>query len=238
MFEENYKKKLEQLFLAIYFNDIDKVRAFKSQFPDIYTKKNRFQIDDTTVFDLTKLTLFNQIIWFDPDWKDEIFPLVERNRHNTDRMLNFWQSELISIGSGDHFPYHQFKDYFLCEDIEDTETVILDPMSYFIERGFREIDLKLYNRIDCFDFAAVRELLEQGANPNIHFYDDGDSSAISRILDEGSFLTSCRIIPEFEIFEVKGYDQDFNIKEMFGDLLGLAAHDKMYDLLKKYDHND
>lgn len=233
-FEENYKKGLEQLFLAIYFNDIDKVKAFKSQFPEIYANKHRFPLDDNTVFDLTKLTLFNRIIWFSPDWKDEIIQWLERNRYRTEQMLQFWESELISIGSGDHFPYHQFNDYFLCEDMEDFQTVILDPMSYFTERGFREIDLKLYNRIDCFDFVAVRELLEQGANPDIHFYDDGDSSAISRIDEECSFLINCRIIPEFEVFEMKGYDQDFDIKGMFGDLLGSAAHELMYDLIKKH----
>lgn len=238
MFEEKYNKTLEQLFLAIYFNDIDKVKAFKSQFPDIYTKKNRFQIDDTTVFDLTKLTLFNQIIWFDPDWKDEIVPLVERNRNNADRMRKFWQSEFINIESGNHFEYHQFKDYFFCEDIGDIQSVMLDPMPYFINKGYREVDLKLYNRVDSFDFDAVRELLEKGARPNIHFHDDGDSSAICRIAEECSFLINCRIIPEFEVFEIKGYDQDFDIKEMFGGLLGLAAHETMYDLLKKYDQND
>lgn len=226
MFEEKSIKALEQLFLAIYFNDVEKVTTFKSHFSEIYANKYRFQIDDTRVFDLTKLTLLNWIIWFDPDWKEEIMPFVERNRHRTDQMRKFWESESIQIGSDTQFGYHQYKDHFLCEDFEDTQIVILDPIPYYTDKGFRELDLELYNRVDCFDFDAVRELLRQGAKPNIHFYDDGDGSAIARIALESSFLANCRVIPEFKLFEQKGYDQDFNIIEMFDDLLGLAAHER------------
>ena len=104
-----------------------------------------------------------------------------------------------------------------------------------MEKGFREIDLRLYNRVECFDFIESKNLLEKGAKFNIQFHEDGDSDTFSRISAECSFLATCQIIPEFQIFKEKGYNQNFEISRMFGELLGLAAHEEMYDLLSEYD---
>ena len=89
-------KKLEELFLAVYFNDLEKVIEFKNRFPELYTKRDRFLIDNDTPFDLTNLTFFNQTIWFDGDWIDDINPLVEKHRLRTTQMLDFWRAELKS----------------------------------------------------------------------------------------------------------------------------------------------
>jgi len=36
---ESENKKLEELFLAVYFNDLEKVIEFKNQFPKLYAKR-------------------------------------------------------------------------------------------------------------------------------------------------------------------------------------------------------
>ena len=230
-------KKLEELFLAIYFNDIEKVIEFKNQFPELYAKKNKFQIDENTTFDLIKLTFFNQVIWFDVSWREEIIPLVEKHRQLTNKMLDFWCVELGQQEINRHIEYNHYYENFYCDDPDNFDEIILDPISTYLEQGFREIDLRLYNRAQCFDFEEVKKLLEQGAKSEIHFENDGDSSAFSRIYTEYLFLATCRVIPEFQMFETKGYNQNFDITQMFCDILGLAAHEEMYHLLDDYNEN-
>ncbi|MFZ4544467.1 MAG: hypothetical protein ACOYOA_10485 [Saprospiraceae bacterium] len=233
---------MEELFLAIYFNDLQKVIEFKNQYPDIYAKKDKFVIDESITFDLTRLTDFNRIIWFEMEWKEHINTLVEKNKQRTEEMLDFWRGEFGPQNIQRDFEYNHYFEYFCCEDPNDEEnkqTVILDPISFFLEKGFREIDLQLYNNIECFEFAEVKKLLEQGAKVNICFYENqSDSSAISRIWGEISFLATCQVIPEFKVFETKGYDQSFNITRMFGDILGLVAHIEMGNLLDNYDEDE
>ena len=231
-------KKLEELFLAIYFNDIDKVIEFRNQYPEIYAKKDCFIIEGNTTFDLTNLTYFNRIIWNDINWIEEIMPLVNKHKLQSEQMSDLWHAESGLKNIYRPFEYNRYWDYFYCDDPNDYEEIIMDPISVYLEKGFREIDLKLYNRTQCFDFLETRKLLEQGANSEVHFENDGDSSTLSRILSERSYLATCCVCPEYKIFESNGYLQDYYIRSMFGDLLGLAAHVEMYSLLEEYKNNN
>lgn len=237
LLNEAENKKLEELFLAIYFNDLKKVIAFKNKYPEIYAKKNEFIIDGYKAFDLKNLTLFNQKIWFDAEWRDEIKPLTEKIRKQTKQMLDFWDLESAQPNSIKPIEYNDYCDFFYCDDPndpDDNDEVICDPISYFLDEGFKEIDVRLYNRVECFDFKEVKKLLEQGAKADIDFYNDGDSSAFGRVHSEVSYLATCHVVPEFKAFETKGYKQNFDITEMFRNLLGLAAHQDMYQLLDEY----
>jgi hypothetical protein len=164
-------------------------------------------------------------------------PLVRKNRQRTEKMLDFWSAESGCKNMKREIEYNQYCEYFYCADPNDPEAneeVILDPISDFLKKGFREIDLRLYNRISCFEFVETKRLLEQGAKLDVHFYEDDCSSALSLVGDECSYLASCEVIPSFKRFEVKGYNQCFSITQMFRDLIGLAAFEDMYDLLEKY----
>lgn len=224
----------EELFLAIYFNDLEKVIEFKNRFPELYAKRDKFPITKYTTFDLTNLTFFNQSIWFDSNWVETIMPLVEKHRQRTEIMKAFWLSESGQQETHRPFEYNHYHEHFFCKDPYDDDEMFLNPISFYLEKGFSAIDITLYNRAISFDFSAVEKLLEQGANANIHFDNDGHSSTYSRISTEVSFLATCEVIPTFREFETLAYDQTFDIEQMFGDLLGLAAHQKMYNLLKKY----
>ena len=234
----NEHHKMGELFLAIYFNDLEKVNEIKKQYPAIYALKDNFSIEGITSFDLRNLTYFNQIIWNDIDWIKDIMPLVERNRQRCEQMLAFWYSESGYKNIQRPFEYNKYWEYFFCDNPNDLEEILIDPISDYLKKGFREIDLKLYNRAQCFDFLETKKLLEQGAKSDIHFEEDGDSSTLSRIGGERSYLLTCCVCPEYEVFESKGYQQDFNIRSMFGDLIGLAAHEEMYRLLVLYKHNN
>ena len=77
-------KILDELFIAIYFNNLEKVIEIKRKYPEIYSKKENYKINKDNyiiagkkIFDLKNLTFFNQIIWNDR-WRDEIMPYVKK----------------------------------------------------------------------------------------------------------------------------------------------------------------
>ena len=76
----NEHDKLGEMFLAIYFNDFERVIEFKNHYPEIYAQKDCFKIEGNTTIDLRNLTYFNQIIWNDVDWSKDIMPLVEKHK--------------------------------------------------------------------------------------------------------------------------------------------------------------
>ena len=228
-------KKMEELFLAIYFNDVKKVVDFKNQYPEIYAKKDNFQIDKYTIFNLINLTFFNQTVWKADDWREEIMPLVKKIRQRIEQMLDFWRSEFGRQDIKQEIEYSQYCDFFYCDCYTDTYEEWKKDELNDIKIEFREIDLMLMYQVERFNFAEIKKLLEQGAKSDIDFYDDDFSSVNSRIGAESSFLATTFVVPKFEIFEKKGYNQDFDITDMFSRLLGFAAHEEMYHLLAEYE---
>jgi len=240
--------KLYELFLAVYFNDLEKVIDFKNRYPELYAMKNNFQIggheENMHSFDLMNLTFFNQVIWFDDCWIDEIKPFVERRRQQTTQMLDFWRIEFSKQDIQRTIEYNQCWDCFYCENPSVTNEMSYEPIQDYVDKGYRKIDLMLYNRAECFDFVETKKLLELGANPNITFYEneedkkrDDGYNILDRIGSECSYLTSCEVIPVFKTHEEKGfypYSGKENVERLFGDLIGLAAHEEMYGLLKPY----
>jgi len=231
-------KILNELFIAIYFNNLEKVIEIKRKYPEIYSKKENYKIDGKKTFDLKNLTFFNQSIWKGDDWKDEIKPFIKNNMEKTKKMLEYWKTETGNKNIQREIEYNQYCDYFFCtdpNDPEENEMVSLDKISFFLEKGFREIDLRLYNRIACLDFTGTKLLLENGAKPDIPFYEkDLYSYALSLVVGECAVLAMCQIVPSFKKYEKNGKWYDKNITELFRDLIGLAAFEDMYYLLEKY----
>jgi hypothetical protein len=235
-------KKLHELFLAIYFNDIDKVIDFKNRYPELYAMKNNFQINEMSraggkeviyrSFDLMNLTFFNQAIWFDDDWRDKSKALAEKRKTQTMQMLDYWRAELGKRIIKRTMEYNQFWNCFFCEDPNNKEEVWMEPIQNYLTKGIREIDLMLFYHAERFDFAETKKLLNMGANPNACI--DEDSYLLDRIVKECSYLLNCQIWFRYELFDEKGYYPYRDIDEMFDDLLGLAAHEEMYKLLEPY----
>ncbi|MFV0553936.1 MAG: hypothetical protein ACK5LR_04445 [Mangrovibacterium sp.] len=227
--------QLENLFIAIFFNDVDRLCEIKQQYPKIYARKNDYPIDEYCKIDLTNLTLLNHRFWFSEGWSEKSMPLVERNRVCVNQLLDFWQAEGEGRILDRKLEYNSYYEYFYCNDPDDPESfefAFWEPIDYYLKKGFREIDLRLYSRAQCFDFDEVETLLKNGANPNVCFEDE-DDDICNRIYREISYLLSCRLMPEFNLFDKEGSDQESNYdeRELFGDLLGLVAHEEMAALL-------
>lgn len=236
-----HKRKEKELFLAIFFNDTEKLIRIKNDYPEIYARKNAFEISAfgfaRTVLDLKYLTLFNKIIWFDDDWRTGLLPFVNLNRQRILRIIDFWKSEAEAGFLTRDFPFNKYHEFFLCDDPNDArlkEEILYEPMADYLKKGFREIDLRLYQRVECFDFEQVEKLLKQGANPLIPIEDDPYSDIFSEVELEESFLATIEIVPVFQIFEQKRYRHDYDIGHLFANLLGLAAYTRMRRLLDQY----
>jgi hypothetical protein len=231
-------KVLEELFIAIYFSDLKKVMEFKKYYPEIYSKKNNFLINGIKSFNLINLTFFNYVLWKD-NWTEKIMPMVKKNRQRTEEMIDYWKKELNLKIFEKNIEYNQYHEYFFCTDPNDPKEnnkVIIDTLEYFLVKGIREIDLRLYISVVCFDFNETRKLLELGANPNIKFYEDEwDSTTFGHIGGECSYLATCEVIPTFEYFDKNGEAPTYyNSSNLFGNFIGLTAFEEMYELLLQY----
>ncbi|MCT4614699.1 MAG: hypothetical protein N4A49_07485 [Marinifilaceae bacterium] len=231
------KNELDSLFIAIFFNDIDSVIEFKNKYPKKYALKNEYSFEDNIKFKLTDLTVLNYNIWckYNNIYENDIIAI--ENKINSLKMLDFWKNNNEEINLDKKIQYNDYFEYFLCDDPNDKESneeVAFEKISTLIEDGYREIDLRLYNRIECFDFDGVKKLLSKGAKPNINLYGVEGDNAYSCLLYEYSYLMTCKIIPTFVNFKNHKYCQEFNIPRLFGNLLGLSAHSEMNCLLEKY----
>ena len=182
------------------------------------------------------MTFFNQSVWKDDDWVDEIIPLVRRNRQRTEQMLDYWRAEYGCQEIQRDINYNQYFDFFYCVDPRITDEVFWEPIQNYLSKGIREQDLMLFFHAERFNFKETKKLLEEGAKPDVDIDqdDDDENTIFSRIGIEMSFLATTFVVSEFETFEQKGYTQKFDIKDMFSHLLGLAAHIDMYQLLDAY----
>jgi hypothetical protein len=226
----------EKLFLSIYYNDLETLLQIKKEYPTIYNTKTNFLIDGTTEFNLCHLTHFNLVIWNTISWTDECTPLVTEMRERALQMQTFWKQEGIVEITLPEMAYNKYHEYFYCNDPneEEEKNELLDStIEQAVDRGFKEIDFKLYKCAECFDFENVRLLLSKGANPDINFDTPDDSSILARIGFEISYLITCEVYGKFKNFDKKRYNQKLDMLSMFGDLLGLSAHVLMDDLLKK-----
>jgi len=224
---------LQGFFLAVFFNDLDKVRRFRDKYPRLYALKDNFPLSEKHTIDLRDLTRFHHIIWFDNEWRDEIRPFVEKMRRRTRAMMTYWQEEDPAFPPAEHFPYNRFHEYFYCADPEDREEVFGESFDYYRRLGLPEKDILLFYYGERFDFEQVERLIQEGANPHAPLEpDEWDSTLYDRIESEWLFLISVELIPVIKEFEKEGY-RSWDIKRLFGILIGAAAHQEMINLLDR-----
>lgn len=238
----NYNEHTFALLKAVASNDVDAVRTL------IVQDECKAIVDDIALFSrpfpLHYVTLCYEAIWRDADdWKDKDWANAAKN--STNIMLEFWK-EYYGV---DRFPRIEYRTYsddnFYCAwDDETDEDLLFHPKGEFLALGKREIDLDLYCVVERFQFDRVEELLKQGANPGAEIYDglnEGDVpfdswSAIDRIDGEVCFL--CCETMDF-VRQLLGKQAHWFIGEMlFQNLMSLAAHSEMSELLKKYEERN
>lgn len=191
-------------------------------------------------FPLHYITMCFETAMKDDSFRDETMPFVREQRENINKLLELWKDK-FNLDTVSPIDYKKYEEYFYClADSEDFEDVFLYPIEKFKATGCRDIDLELYEAVDKFQFSKVEKLLKKGANPDADLFAEGDDepcNCIDRISSECSYLCTCQI---FSIIEKPHGNWYINLAlndSEIGDLIGWAAHEKMYRLLSKYQRN-
>lgn len=211
-----------ELIMAVAANDLHKVESM------IYNLEDKRILEDVgwvhISFPLHYITLCYDIIWRYPEaWED-----ITELRAKIDMMLDFWK-RYYNVTSFPKIEYNMHNDYYYDRTWETDAELLYADVSEYISAGYSMKDLKLYCAAKRFDFERVYQLLQEGANPNVHLkLTMGDDAlvAIHAIGMEESHLM-CELDTMLEQGKICN-EQDIRL------LLALTAHAEMYDLLKRY----
>lgn len=113
-------------------------------------------------------------------------------------------------------------------DESPADILYVDDVNTYVGNGRRLIDVELYCAREQYDYARVKELLLQGANPNVPVPDD-----------EGSLYAAIECDCSFYSIEIWPYIEDEQHEPVDAgimyNLLRHTADEMMYQLIKKYD---
>lgn len=143
----------------------------------------------------------------------------------------------FAIDFSEEIPFHDYANAgIIFADYEsDTWEDVLMTQDYegLKKRGATDKDIQLYVAVSKFQFDVVQHLLDQGAKPDAEIWSDEVLTCMNRIGVEASFLGTIihSILLEDDCRGSISQDDDL------WNLIGLAAHEKMYDLLKPYCKN-
>ena len=195
---------------------------------------NESVIKNTNFFYSPPLPLYYITICWDyilkdyNEWKEEYRDIVYKRKCQNDRIKNFF-NEKYGLDMSD-IPFSSYCDYFFSQPKDaSVEDCLGETKESLISQGFKEIDIDLYCRVVKFDYEQVERLLQCGANPRTWIPCKGEDQCMDRIGIECSFLN----IELDHVIMERSYDTELRIS--MHNLIGLAAHEKMYDLLLKYD---
>ncbi|TAN11670.1 MAG: hypothetical protein EPN37_17100 [Chitinophagaceae bacterium] len=224
-------------FLAFYFSDLGKIEevvnsendlTFTFPFPEGYYHWSPLKEITITAGEIVQMTLD---AWFDcKEMKTlthypEIHPkeIYERTLLVKEWLEEFMKEKLKEM------EYEKYYKFIYALD-EDWEWIDEEEMQEFLKEGYRKIDLELINFSQKRNNTKVKELLREGANPNIDPADKMEESEILDFLISKSSFQSLSYDPCFTEFEEKRYDgfQDETEYRMISYLYGVASSDELY----------
>lgn len=220
----------ERELTEVVFNIDDK--RFKILVTDGYLNNSVFK--DIHFFNGTPLPLHYITICWDiilsnyNEWKEGYRDIVYKRKCQNDKIKEVFVSQFgIDM---DDILYSNYCDYYYSQPEDATvEDCLWETKENLIGQGVKEIDIDLYCSVVKFDYEQAEHLLQCGANPRAWIPCEGENQCMDRIGTECSFL-------EIELDRVimgSSYVKDYERDLMY--LIGLAAHEKMYRLLSKYD---
>lgn len=171
------------------------------------------------------ITQCNARLLSEDSWSERFQPLAFSMREGCSKLMTYWKTK-FKFPVENEMDYWKYKEYFYSDsDDEPDEEVLWNPIQVLLNKGLTQADIELYCAVVRFQYDKTLDLLNKGANPRASF--DG-SDAVDRIGAECAFL-STMVVPVWENY----YDKkNFPINEQdLCDLIGWAAHEKMYDLL-------
>ena len=123
--------------------------------------------------------------------------------------------------------YRQYTDdFYAASSCETDEDILCVTMQEAIDGGMTPLDVDLYCAVERFEYAKVLLLLKKGANPYAPLE---YSTAEERIWAECAHLDTEVVRIWRSYFEANDI-QKIDIRQI-SDLIGWAAHEKMYDIL-------
>ena len=155
--------------------------------------------------------------------KDVVADFMARNKKVKEIFQNLFGVEYTPI---DYQSY--WKDYFAAEPDKTAEDALYpDTIETLATYGTTQLDVELYLAVEKFDYSQTIELLKKGANPRATMSNDEfDEGAYDRISSECSYLCTCRLS---YAWSPKGHT--LVGENEIQDLVGWAAHEKMYRCL-------
>ena len=212
-----------RLIRAVLANDIVQTKRLMAELED------RRIIDDLGWYNaplpLFYLTIANQIIFGDvEEHSNKEEAIIEREKINA--MVEFWK-EYFCI---DTLPNIDLTPYFIDYYVFDNNYYLSGEVSDYVAQGYRAIDVELYCAAQRLDYNCAKQLLEQGADPNVKIkYIDANEyfNTFWSIGGELSWL-------EIEFQEFMEDDKRVCREIELGRVMTQAAHSEMYRLLEKY----
>lgn len=168
------------------------------------------------------------------DWKgnkyeNKVKSLLRKNQE----VMSFWKDYM-------RFPIEEinfqlYTGVFYADDPMDSYEE--ECREEYLHKGYKPIDVDLWIAVNKFDYNEVEHLLKAGADPEV---EDGDNeiNCRDRISAECSYLDACTDVFNL-MFE---YERTGNVtsqidEETLNNLIGFAAHEKMYALMQPYFKN-
>ena len=210
-----------ELIEAVAANDLNKVEDM------IRNLEDKRILDDIgwvhIPFPLHYITLCYDTIWLHPDeWNG-----IDEWRAKIDAMLNFWK-RYYNVASFSKIDYDMNNDYYYDRSWETDAELLYADVSEYISAGYSSKDVELYCAVQRFEFGNVNQLLQEGANPNVHLKLTMDDDALIAIHDIG--MEESNLMCELDAMLERGKICDEREIRL---LLALTAHAEMYDLLKR-----
>lgn len=171
------------------------------------------------------------------EWKGEYGEIVEKRRKQNEKIKQIFIEKLQVEFPPIEWYLEPFYFYRNWED-ETVEDILDKTRKELNEQGFCDLDIDLYCAVCKFDFKETERLLKAGANPNTNIdgefnpeFDEEPENCFDRIGRECDFLEFAAL-NEF----IRGNEYvSSDYYRCLSDLVGLAAHKKMYSLLLEYD---
>jgi len=168
------------------------------------------------------------ILGYWEEWKEKFQPVLKKRKEENDKFKSFFSGLGLDMSE---VPFSKYCRCFYCAEPDASiEDCLCETEEYLKGLGFRDIDIELACCVEKFQFERTEQLLKLGADPLKNRsevkgeFDDCDT----RIYNEVQFLYS-------EMTKTVLGEKGLEVFERnLGDLLGLAAHEKMDHLLDKY----
>lgn len=223
---------INQKFINAVFNlDIETFKTLLNTEPFDESLLKDINFSEDILCPIYWMTQCWEIIFEHPDeWSEQKRLIIEENKRRNLEIRRLFE-EKFNIDFRPIDFYNSNFQFFRNYRDDNFDDVFDNKKEYMIANGYREIDLDLYVAVNKFDFEEAERLLKLGADPDCEFIEEDESSCLSRIGAERSFLSTQLediYIERKQRFLNADYEMDLV------DLVGWAAHESMYSLLSKY----